>query len=42
MLPSEYLELEQSEKAFIIASIMVKREEEEKQEKKMKSKAKRK
>ena len=40
MLPSQYLNLEQSEKAFVIASIMTKQEEEKEMERQAKRKRK--
>lgn len=40
MLPGQYLDLEQSEKAFVIASIMIKQEEEKEMERQAKRKRK--
>ena len=40
MLPSEYLALEQIERAFIIGSILVKQDEEKEMEKQAKRKSK--
>lgn len=40
MLPSQYVELDSQEKAFIIAAITIKMEEEKEQEKKSKRGAK--
>lgn len=42
MLPSEYLALDRREKAFIIASINLKREREKEEEKKLKRASKKK
>lgn len=42
MLPSEYLALDRREKAFIIASINLKREAEEKEQNKIKRKGRKK
>jgi len=39
--PHEYLDLPDKEKAFVIASIQIKAEDDKKQEDKMKSKSKR-
>jgi hypothetical protein len=41
MLPSQYLNLDRCEKAFVIASIQIKTENEKKQADKMKKKGKR-
>jgi hypothetical protein len=41
MLPSQYLSLDRNEKAFVIASIQIKTENEKKQADKMKRKGKR-
>jgi hypothetical protein len=42
MLPSQYLSLDKEEKAFVIASIQIKLENDKKKQKELESKAKRK
>jgi len=42
MLPSQFVELEENEKAFIIASIQIKIDSEKKKQKELENKAKKK